>query len=132
MKKILPIIKRYRYSSSHIVTEEGKSYEDFDWTKFAYENEPCPLAVSVDRGVALITRQINGDDEFYMFENIGNVRDEFFDGVPPMQLRVVLPMGEKKFYFRGEETEAAMDEHGVYSFVLKVGDAVFVEIKSAK
>ncbi len=132
MKKFLPIMKQYTYCSSHIVTEAGKTYEDYDWTKFAYENEPCPLAVSVDKGVALVTKQTNACGELYMFENIGNVRDELFDGIPPMKLRVALPVGEKKFYFRGEVIEGSADENGVYSFDLKVGDAIFVEIKSAK
>ena len=130
MKKTLRITGKYSYCSSHIVTEAGKTYQDYDWTMFAYENEPCPLNVWVDKGVALITRQTKDDDELYMFENIGNVRDELFDGIPPMKLRVALPCGEKKYYFRGEEIQAIPDKDGVYSFDLKVGDAVFVEIKT--
>ena len=132
MKNFLPIMKQYKYCSSHIVTEAGKTYEDYDWTKFAYENEPCPLNVSVNKGVALVTKQANDCGELYMFENIGNIRDELFDGIPPMKLRVALPAREKKFYFRGEVIDAPTEENGVYSFDLKVGDAIFAEIKSAK
>ena len=82
--------------------------------------------------MALVTKQTNAFGALYMFENIGNVRDELFDGIPPMKLRAELPSGEKTFYFRGETVEVPADENGVYSFDLKVGDAIFVEIKSAK
>lgn len=129
MKKFLKIGKKYQYCSSHIVTEEGKTCQDFDWTKYLYEDEKCPLDIAVDKGVALVTKQTNGCDELYMFENIGNVRDELFDHIPPMQLKATLPSGEKKFYFRGEELKTSPDEKGEYTFSLKVGDAVFVEIK---
>ena len=132
MKQFLPIMQQYAYCSSHIVTETGKTHEDYDWTKFAYENEPCSFAVSVDKGVALVTKQTNAFGALYMFENIGNVRDELFDGIPPMKLRAELPSGEKTFYFRGETVEVSADENGVYSFDLTVGDAIFVVIKSAK
>ena len=94
------------------------------------ENEPSPVPVTVDKGVALITKQKDCDNgnELYMFENLGNVRDELFDGIPPMQMRVSLPEGTKKFYFRGEEIQATPNEQGEYSFDLKVGDAIFVEL----
>ncbi|MBP5466687.1 MAG: hypothetical protein J6Y43_03895, partial [Clostridia bacterium] len=100
MKKFLRIVEKYRYDSSHIITQKGKSYTDFEWTKYLYENEKCPLNVSVNKGVALITRQTNADGELYMFENIGNVRDELFDHIPPMRLLTELPNGKKTFYFR--------------------------------
>ena len=129
MKKFLEVGKKYKYCSSHIVTEEGKTCQDFDWTKYLYEDEECPLDVIVDKGVALVTKQTNGGDVLYMFENIGNVRDELFDHIPPMQLNATLPSGEKKFYFRGEEIKLSPVAKGVYTFSLKVGDAVFVEIK---
>ena len=114
MKNFLPIMKQYTYCSSHIVTEACKTCEDYDWTKFAYENEPCPLDVSVDKGVALVTKQTNDSGELYMFENIGNVRDELFDGIPPMKLRLTLPAGEKNFYFRGEAVEAYAESRRRY------------------
>lgn len=128
MKKLSLVLRNYRYESSHVVTENGKTYQDFDWTKFIYENEPSPVPVCVDKGVALITRQTNGENELYMFENIGNVRDELFEGIPPMRLSVRLPEGEKKCYFRGEQIEATPNAEGEYAFDLKVGDAIFVEI----
>ncbi|MBQ8394719.1 MAG: hypothetical protein IJX49_04020 [Clostridia bacterium] len=129
MKKFSAVARNYRYFSSHVVTEAGKTCKDFDWTKFLYEDEASPIEVTVDKGVALITKQENGADELYMLENIGNVRDELFDNAPPMQLCTKLPEGKKKFYFRGEEREILPDEKGVYTLSLKVGDAVFVEIK---
>ena len=128
MKKFSPVLRKYEYDSSHVVTEQGKTYQDFDWTKFIYENEPSPIPVTVDKGVALITQQSNGDDRLYMLENIGNVRDELFDGIAPMKLNAYLPMGNKKFYFRGEEITPVSDGQGTYTFDLKVGDAVFVEV----
>ena len=130
MKKFTAVLRNYDYESSHVVTESEKSYLDFDWTKFIYENEPSPVPVTVDKGVALITKQKDNENgnELYMFENIGNVRDELFDNAPPMQLTMCLPAGEKKFYFRGEQITATPDAKGAYTFALKVGDAVFVEI----
>ena len=128
MKKLSVVLRNYRYESSHIVTESGKTCKDFDWTKFLYEDEPSPIPVSVDKGVALITRQTNGENELYMFENLGNVRDELFDGIPPMRLSARLPEGEKKCYFRGEQIQATPNAEGEYTFALKVGDAIFVEI----
>ena len=128
MKKFLEVGGKYEYCSSHIVTEAGKTIQDFDWTKYLYEDEKCPVNVTVDKGVALITKQTNGADELYMFENLGNVRDELFDRIPPMQLKTELPEGKKRFFFRGEEVEMLPDENGVYTLSLKVGDAVFVEI----
>ena len=128
MKKLSSVLRYYDYDSSHVVTEAGKTCKDFDWTKFLYEDEPSPIPVTVDKGVALITQQSNGDNRLYMLENLGNVRDELFDGIPPMQLTATLPAGEKKFYFRGEEITPTPDEKGNYTFALKVGEAVFVEI----
>ena len=60
MKKVLPIFRQYNYESSHIVTEAGKTCKDFDWTKFLYEDEKCPVEVTVDKGVSLITKQTKG------------------------------------------------------------------------
>ena len=48
----------------------------------------------------LVTKQVNGENEFYMFENIANVRDELFDNAPPAKLSVSLPNGNKTFYYK--------------------------------
>ena len=128
MKSFTSVLRNYSYFGSYVVTEQGKSYQDFDWTKFIYEIEECPITVSVDKGVALITKQENGADELYMLENIGNVQDELFGGASPMSLTAKLPDGKKKFYFRGKEIEAEPNANGEYVFSLKVGDAIFVEI----
>ena len=132
MKKFAKVGLKYAYENSWVATEAGKTYEDFDWTKFAYVNEKCPFDVQVSHGVALITEQSalskNGD-KLYMIENFGNVKEELFDGVGPMQVRVELPKGKKKFYFRGKRMRVKADKDGKYTFALKVGDAVFVEIQ---
>ena len=128
MKKFLKVGRKYSYQSSHVVTQKDKTCKDYDWTKYLYEDEPSPVPVSVDKGVSLITRQTNGADELYMFENIGNVRDELFDNAPPMQMTISLPDGKKNFYFRGKKTEMQPNADGTYTLSLKVGDAVFVEI----
>ena len=128
MKAFSAVARKYEYFGSYVVTEAGKTCQDYDWTKFLYENEKCPIPVTVDKGVALITKQEDGANELYMLENIGNVRDELFDGIPPMQIKAVLPEGNKKFYFRGAEIQATPNEKGEYTFDLKVGDAIFVEI----
>ena len=129
MKSFAPVALKYRYESSHIVTEAGKTCKDFDWTKFLYEDEPSPIPVSVDKGVSLITRSTGENGELYMIENIGNVRDELFNNAPPMQVNVSLPDGEKTFYFRGKQVKASPDKNGTYKFSLKVGDAIFAEVK---
>ena len=131
MKKFAKVALPYSYQNSYVITEDGKSKDDYDWTRYVYENETYPLSVKVQGGVGLITKQLheNGKDELYMVENIGNVRDELFDGVGPMQVRVELPFGKKKFYFRGKKIRVKADKDGMYTLSLKVGDAVFAEIK---
>ena len=37
--------------------------------------------------------------------------------------------GKKKFYFRGKKIRVKADKDGKYKLSLKVGDAVFVEMK---
>ena len=128
MKAFSSVLKKYEYSGSYVVTEQGKTYKDFDWTMNAYEVEECPISVSVDKGVALVTKQEKGANELYMLENLGNIRDELFDGAAPMQLKVSLPDGKKIFYFRGKKIKAVPDANGEYTFSLKVGDAIFVEV----
>ena len=132
LKKFEKIGLKYSYQSSHVVTEKGKTCKDFEWTAHLYEDTPCPINVDVDKGVVVVTQQkaVNGNgDKLYMIENIGNVRDELFDHIPPMQVRVELPAGKKKFYFRGKKMRVKADKDGKYTLSLKVGDAVFVEVK---
>ena len=132
MQKFAKVGLKYAYENSYIVTEKGKTNADFAWTRYAYENKPCPFDVQVDKGVAIVTEQAgleNKNDKLYMIENLSNVKDELFDGVGPMQVRVELPKGKKSFYFRGKKIRVKADENGKYLLSLKVGDAVFVEIK---
>ncbi len=129
IKKFEKVGLKYSYQSSHIVTEKGKTNNDFEWTVNLYENTPCPIDVTVDKGVAIVTKQTGEAGELYMIENIGNVKDELFDHIPPMQVRVDLPKGKKKFYFRGKKIRVKAGKGDKYLLSLKVGDAVFVEIK---
>ena len=129
MKSFAKVALKYNYESSHIVTGKEESSKDFEWTRFLYENRKCPIDVTVDKGVAIVTKQTNAKDELYMIENIGNVRDELFDNAPPMQVAVYLPKGKKNFYFRGKKIRVPLNEEGKYLLSLKVGDAIFIEIK---
>lgn len=129
MKKFSRIALNYDYQSSYIIAETGKNYQDFDWTKYIYEDEKSPIDICVNKGVSLVTRSTNGENELYMIENIGNIKDELFDNVPPMQVKVKFPSGNKNFYFRGKKIVLKPDYDGAYTFSLKVGDAVFAEIK---
>lgn len=128
VKRFAKVALKYNYKDSYILTEDGKIADDFDHTKYMYEKKECPLKTQVDKGVALVTRSEGDKGELYMFENIGNVKDELFDGAAPMQLRVWLQTGKKKFYFRGKRIKIRPNGDGSYTLVLKVGDAVFVEI----
>lgn len=132
IKKFAKVGLKYAYKNSYIVTEAGKTNADFEWTRYAYENEKCPFTMEVSQGVALVTEQSalsKNSDTLYMIENISNVKDELFDHVPPMQVRVEFPAGKKKFYFRGKKIRVKVDKDGKYTLSLKVGDAVFVEMK---
>ena len=128
MKKFSKIALKYAYENSYFVTEKGKTTADFEQTVLAEDHGACPFPISIDKGVALVTEQKNGNDRLFMIENIGNVKDELFNGAPPMKVEFTLPEGEKTFYFRGEKV--ACEKTGE-KFVreLKVGDAIFVEVK---
>ena len=129
MQKFSKIVLKYEYENSYIVTEKGKTKEDFEWTEYAEECGACPFPIQIDKGVALITELKNGEDVLFMIENIGNVKDELFDNVSPMKMECVLPEGERTFYFRGEKTDCD-EKDGRYFRNLKVGDAIFIEIKN--
>lgn len=128
VKKFAKVALQYEYEASYVVTEEGKTADDFDWTKYLYEKTACPLKTQVDKGVALVTSSQGERGKLYMFENIGNVKDELFDGASPMRLRVWLPAGKKKFYFRSDKIKLKPAADGSYTLTLKVGDAIFVEV----
>lgn len=128
MKKFSSVVLKYEYENSYIVTEQGKTKDDFEWTASAEDNGKPPFPMQIDKGVALVTEQKNGNDRLYMLENIGNVKDELFENAPPMRVEFELPNGETAFYFRGEKIDCAR-ENGKFVRELKVGDALFVEVK---
>ncbi len=128
MKKFSKVLLKYEYENSYFVYEKGKGKDDFEQTVLAEDNGKPPFEIKIDKGVALVTEQTNGDDRLFMIENIGNIKDELFENAPPMQLECWLPKGEKTFYFRGESIDVS-ETDGLLKLSLKVGDAVFVEIK---
>ena len=130
MQKFAPVVLKYNYENAYIITEKDKTMADFAWTYLSTLNQDCPFPVRINKGVALVTIQTNGNDKLIMIENLSNVQDELFDNAPPMQVEFAVPDGEKTFYFKGNQIEM-QDEKGVYSRKMKVGDAIFVEIKTA-
>ncbi len=129
MKKFSKIALKYEYASSYIVTEQGKTRKDFEWTVSTEDYGNCPFFIKIDKGVVLVTEQKNGKNLLFMIENIGNVKDELFDNAPPMRVEFSLPNGEKTFYFRGEKI-MCKELDGKFIRELKVGDAIFVEVKN--
>ena len=129
MKKFSKVALKYEYESSYIITEKGKTKNDFEWTASTEDYGSCPFAIQIDKGVALVTEQRNGEDKLYMIENIGNVKDELFDNAAPMKVEFLLQNGEKTFYYRGEKVDC-QELNGKFIRELKVGDALFVEIKN--
>ena len=119
---------KYDYQNSYFVYENGKGKEDFEQTILAEDNGKPPFEIKVDSGVALITQQSNETGVLFMIENIGNVKDELLKNALPMQVECSLPQGEKNFYYRGEKINV-VEENEKYKLTLKVGDAIFVEIK---
>lgn len=128
LKAFSKVQLKYTFKNSYIITEKGKTVKDFEHTALAYDDKNCPISVQIDKGVAIVTELENGDDRLYMVENIGNIKDELFNGAKPMQLKMRFPEGNKRFYFRGKEVFLTA-ENGEYTHSLKVGDALFVEIK---
>ena len=129
MQKFAPVVMKYDYDNAYIITEEGKTMADFDWTKLSTLNQDCPFPVRIKKGVVLVTIQKNGNDKLIMIENLSNVQEELFHNEPPMKVEFELPDGEKTFYFKGKQIDCAQ-KNGVYTRKLKVGDAIFVEIKA--
>lgn len=128
IKEFSPVALKYKYQDSYIVTEKGTTAKDYPQTMYANENKKCPLNIVTDKGVIIVTEQKGKDGCLYMIENFGNVKDELFDNIPPVKVRIDFMGAEKKFYYRGKEV-VEHAENGVYELRLKVGDAVFVETK---
>ena len=128
-KRFAKIALGYEYENSYVVCEDGKTADDFDHTKYLYEKKTCPLKTKVEKGVALVTESKGEKGKLYMFENIGNVKEELFEGAKPMRFTAYLPEGKKKFYFRGKPIKVKANADGSYTFSLKVGDAVFAEVR---
>ena len=127
MQAFSKVALQYNYENNYIITEKGKTIADFEHTLFAENKGTCPFSISVDRGLALVTEQKNGEDTLYMIENIGNIKDELC-GEKPMTVEFVLPKGDKTFYTRGKQIQLN-ETDGKYILSLKTGEAIFVEIK---
>ena len=126
-KKFAPVQLKYKYQNSYIITEKGKTYHDFEQSALALIYDGCPIDVKIDKGVAIVTELVNGDDKLFMIQNIDNIKEEYFNGAQPMKVEFTLPDGKKTFYYRGEKFDLT-PANGVYSTQIKIGDAIFVEL----
>ena len=129
MQKFAKVALAYEYENNYLVFAEGKQKSDFEYLKYAEENGKPPFKLSIDRGVALVTEQTNENGKLFMIENIGNVKAELFENEPAMQVVCELPIGNKTFYSKGERIDCK-EIDGRYAFSLKVGEAIFVEVKN--
>lgn len=131
MKAFAPVMLKYDYQNSYILCEKGKSPEDFEQTKYAILNEDCPISVQPNEGVTLVTehRGKDGKSVLYMVENIGNIKHELYGGKPQ---RVRISLGEGavvKIYHRGKQIDKKIN-NGSFTQVLRVGDAIFIEMEN--
>lgn len=129
MQRFSKIAIRYEYENNYLVFADGKQKSDFDYLTFAEENGKPPFEMAIDRSVALVTEQKNANGKLFMIENIGNVKDELFENQPAMKVVCTLPTGKKAFYYRSKKIRCK-ERNGEYTFSLKVGEAIFVEIKN--
>jgi hypothetical protein len=128
MQQFAEVVLPYNYENAYIITEQGKTKADFEWTAPAPLSEEHPFPITVDKGVAFVSELKNGENRLYMIENIGNIRDELFDKIPPMKVEFSLPNKNVKFYFKGKQTNCK-EKDGIFFRKLKVGEALFIEIK---
>lgn len=129
MQKFAPVALKYAYENNYLVYADGKQKSDFDYLTFAEENGKPPFEIAINRGVALVTEQKNGDDKLFMIENIGNIKHELFDGEMAMQVECNFPIKNLTFYQRGKKIKAKK-ANGKYIFYLKSGEAIFAEMKN--
>ncbi len=126
MKRFAPIQLAHKYENCWFAFEEGKTAKDFMQTEFAEINEACPIDVKVNQGVVIITKLSGQKTDLYMVQNVGNVKDEYFDGVGPVVANINL--GEKakaKVYKCGKKVKRKIID-GKFDEKLHVGDAIFV------
>ena len=128
MKKFSSVACKYDYENSWFVTEGGKNISDFEQTMLAEDHGAPPFEIRTDKGILLVTEQKNGNDSLFMIENVGNIKDELFNGALPVNVEFSLPEGRKTFYRKAEKTDVEQSG-GKYRVGLKVGEALFVEIK---
>ena len=129
MQKFAKVAFQYEYENNYLVYAEGKQKSDFDYLTYAEETDKPPFEITIDRALALVTEQRSDKGKLFMIENVGNVKDELFGNEPAMQVVCKLPAGKKTFYHRGKKIRCK-ESNGRYTFNLKVGEAVFVEIKN--
>lgn len=132
MQAFAPVILSHEYDNNYLFFGEGQSAQDFEWTAKAIVNTDCPIGVKPDKGITFVTK-MNGQDGksvLYMVENLGNIKDEF-DGAKPQRVKIdlgCLDGVEVNVYRRGKKIEKKM-VNGKFTQVLRVGDAIFIELK---
>lgn len=130
MKAFESVVLNYDYDCDWIFCEEGKTYKDFEQTAFAFINDGCPIEVKPDSGVTLVTKMKgkDGKSDLFMIENVGNIKEEYFNGAKPQKARVKIKGGQTvKVYERGKEINVKIKD-GCFSKKLKVGDAIFAQV----
>lgn len=129
MQSFAPVIFKYNYNRDFVIFEKGKGQKDFLQTKNAVVNDGCPLKITPNYGVVLVTEMINGKDKLYMVENISNIKEEYFNGRHAMNAKIVLPSQAKNVsvYFRGKKIKKDIKDGAFYQR-LHAGDAIFIEI----
>lgn len=129
LKAFAPVALKYSYDGNYLFFGKGTTYKDYEQTEYALVNEGCPIGVKVNRGVVFVTEHKNSADSLFMVENIGNARDELFDGISAQKLEVTIGENYKeiRFYSRGKRVNKKV-VNGKIKFGLRVGDALFIEI----
>ena len=133
IKRFERVLSKYRYEDCYFVFPDGKNMKDYKQTEYipltGAGETACPIDVRAD-GVVLVTRQKGENSDLYMVENIGNLKDELFDGAGPITARINLGAQAKgaKFYYKGKRV-SRKTIGGRIDEKLKVGDALFIELK---
>lgn len=130
MKAFAPIILEYDYKNNYIFTEKGKTAKNFEATEFAFLNDGCGIKVSPDKGVTLVTEHEGKDGKsiLYMIENIGNIKEEYFNGAKPQKVKIDGIGDGANIYSRGKLLSKKPID-GKFIATLPIGEAIFIEIK---
>lgn len=129
VKKFESVLLPYNYDNSWLIFQEGKSAQDYNWTRMAIINENCPISVKISDSVAIVTKLCKKGSTMYMVENIGNVKDTF-DNSTKMCAEITLNVAKNKvkFYKKGELKQRRL-KNGKFVEHLGCGEAIFIEIE---